>query len=432
MGTVSLRAIITLGERVRNGELKTLIGMMQYDVTIIGAGIVGLATAFQLSEQRPELKIAVLDKEQAVATHQTGHNSGVIHSGIYYKPGGSKALNCLKGYKYLLAFCDKYEVPYEICGKVIVATKEEERGRLDKIFQTGQANGMEGLRMLQPGEVKEIEPHVRSVAAIWVPQAGIIHYQTVAEKYFEVVKTRGGSAYLGQKVIDIKAGEKETIVITDQKEIKTRLAINCAGLYSDKITALTMPEADIRILPFRGEYYELRPEKQHLVRNLIYPVPNPSFPFLGVHYTRMIKGGIEAGPNAVLAFKREGYSRWDVNIKELYETLSYPGFHNLARKYWRDGLGELHRSYSKKAFVSALQHLIPEVEEADLKRGHSGVRAMACDPNGQLIDDFLVLEKPGIINLCNAPSPAATASLAIGEMIANRALKKLTNLITNP
>lgn len=405
---------------------------MQYDVTIIGAGIIGLATAFQLSEQQPELKIAVLDKEQGVAQHQTGHNSGVIHSGIYYKPGGSKALNCLKGYRYLLAFCEQYEVPYEICGKVIVATKEEEKGRLDKIYQTGLTNGMKGLRKLVPAEVNEIEPHVQSVAAIWVPQAGIIHYRTVAEKYLEVIKSRGAKAYFGNKVIDIKAREKETIVLTDQQEIRTRLAINCAGLYSDKITALTMPEATIRILPFRGEYYELKPEKQHLVNNLIYPVPNPNFPFLGVHYTRMIKGGIEAGPNAVLAFKREGYSRWEMDRKELWETLTFPGFQTLARKYWKDGLGELYRSYSKKAFVKALQHLIPEVGEQDLKRGNSGVRAMACDPQGNLIDDFLILEKPSIINLCNAPSPAATASLAIGEMLASRALKKLTNLITNP
>lgn len=401
---------------------------MQYDITIIGAGIVGMATAFQLSEQQPELRIAVIDKEGRVADHQTGHNSGVIHSGIYYKPGGSKALNCQKGYRYLLDFCDRYEVPYEICGKVIVATEEEERGRLDKIYQTGLANGMKGLRKLVPEQVREIEPHVQSVEAIWVPQSGIIHYRTVAEKYLEIIENRGADAFFQQQVIDLRTSTAETVVITDQQEIHTRLAINCAGLYSDKITAMTMPEVDIQILPFRGEYYELTSEKQHLVRNLIYPVPNPNFPFLGVHYTRMIKGGIEAGPNAVLAFRREGYSRWDVNAKELWETLSYPGFQKLAWKYWKDGLGEMHRSYSKKAFVRALQHLIPEVGEKDLKRGSSGVRAMACDPKGNLIDDFLIREKPGVINLCNAPSPAATANLAIGEMLAERAIKRLSNL----
>ena len=310
--------------------------------------------------------------------------------------------------------------------------KTQGYGRLDKIYQTGLANGMKGLRKLTPEEVKQKEPHVQSVEAIWVPQAGIIHYRTVTEKYLDIIQERGAAAFFGQKVVNLVLKKQETVVVTEQQEIKTRLAINCAGLYSDKITALTMPEINIRILPFRGEYYELTPEKQHLVNNLIYPVPNPNFPFLGVHYTRMIKGGIEAGPNAVLAFKREGYSRWDFNAKELWETLSYSGFQKLAGKHWQDGLGEMHRSYSKKAFVKALQHLIPEVGEQDLKRGNSGVRAMACAPDGTLIDDFLIMEKPGVINLCNAPSPAATANLAIGEMLAKRALERLTNLVTNP
>lgn len=400
---------------------------MQYDVAIIGAGIVGLATAYQLTEKRPGLRVAVLDKATAVARHQTGNNSGVIHSGIYYKPGGSKALNCAKGYRYLLDFARVHGIPHDICGKVIVATRPEELPSLEKILATGQANGLRGIKVISREACREAEPHVNAIKAIWVPQSGIIHYRSVAEKYMELVRAHEGEAMLGEEVrgIDVRPGK--ATVITDQRELTCQLVINCAGLYADKITRMTMPEIELQVIPFRGEYYELRPEKQYLVNNLIYPVPNPNFPFLGVHFTRMIGGGIEAGPNAVLAFRREGYSRYDIKFSELWETLSFPGFQQIARKYWRDGLNELYRSYSKSAFVKALQHLIPEIAREDLVRGGAGVRAMACRPDGTLIDDFIFLEKPGVINVCNAPSPAATASLAIGETVAEKALRHLNN-----
>lgn len=398
---------------------------LNYDIAIIGAGIVGLATAYQLSQLRPELSIAILEKEDGPARHQTGHNSGVIHSGIYYKPGGSKALNCRRGYHYLLEFAREHDIRHDVCGKVIVATNEQERPRLDDILDRGLANGLEGIRKIGPEELREIEPHVKGLEAIWVPQAGIISYKDVAEKYLELTLQQNGEAFFGAKVSDISINKQEATVHTNRQSIHCRLVINCAGLYSDKVARMTMPELNIRILPFRGEYYELTPEKQYLVNNLIYPVPNPNFPFLGVHYTRMINGGIEAGPNAVLAFKREGYSRWDINSTELMETLSFPGFQKIARRYWRDGLGEMYRSYSKQAFVKALQHLIPEVGQEDLRRGGAGVRAMACGPDGNLIDDFLIETRPRVINVLNAPSPAATASLAIGETIAKQALAEL-------
>ena len=398
---------------------------MKYDIAIIGAGIVGLATAFQISERRPDLTIQIIDKEDGVARHQTGHNSGVIHSGIYYQPGGSKALNCRKGYGYLLDFARQHGIPHDLCGKVIVATRKAELKQLEEIYQRGSANGLEGIRMLEPEELYEKEPHVQAIRAIWVPQAGIINYKAVAAKYLDLVQQRNGYALFGARVLDISVTRQGVIVHTDQAEVHCKLLINCAGLYSDKIARMTMPELDIQILPFRGEYYELTPEKRHLANNLVYPVPNPNFPFLGVHFTRMIDGGVEAGPNAVLAFKREGYSRWDINLAELTETLSFPGFRKIAQRYWRDGLDEFYRSYSKAAFVKALQHLIPEIGINDLQRGNSGVRAMACDTAGNLIDDFLFLERERVINVCNAPSPAATASLAIGETVAEKAIGRL-------
>jgi L-2-hydroxyglutarate oxidase len=399
-----------------------------YDICIIGAGIVGLATAYRLTERRPDLRIAVVEKEKEVAAHQTGHNSGVIHSGIYYRPGSLRAVNCRKGYRYLLDFCDRYEVPYEICGKVIVATSEADRPRLGKILETGLANGLSSLQRLSAGATREIEPHVAALESVWVPQAGIIDFGQVARRYARLIEERGGELLLGKPVIDIRHYETTAVVVTEHSEMESRLVINCAGLYSDKVMEMTHaggPLGDLQILPFRGEYYELVPEKQHLVNNLIYPVPNPRFPFLGVHYTRMIHGGIEAGPNAVPAFAREGYNRWDVNWAELFEMLTFPGFQRLARKYWREGLDELYRSFSKPAFARALQHLIPEVEERDLRRGGAGVRAMAVDRQGNMIDDFVIREGGRVIHVANAPSPAATASLAIGEMVAERALRSL-------
>lgn len=398
--------------------------MPTYDITIVGAGIVGLATAYRLSQLRPDLKVAVVEKELQPAAHQTGHNSGVIHSGIYYKPGGSKALNCRRGYHYLLDFAKKHNIAHDVCGKVIVATRDWELSQLQLIYETGQANGLEGIRMISPEECREIEPHVQALKAIWVPQSGIIDYAAVSRKYLDIAQAQNTTAYFGQAVHNVKLRPDGVHIATDDNHLHSQLLINCAGLYADKIARMTMPEIDLQVLPFRGEYYELKPERQHLVNNLIYPVPNPNFPFLGVHYTRMIHGGIEAGPNAVLAFSREGYSRWDVNWEELLETLRYRGFQRIALRYWRDGLNELYRSYSKAAFARALQHLIPEVDENDLQRGGAGVRAMAADSKGNLIDDFLFLEKEWVINVCNAPSPAATASLAIGETVAGKALKR--------
>lgn len=396
--------------------------MQHYDILIAGAGIVGLATALQIQGRNPRLRIAILEKETHVATHQSSRNSGVIHSGIYYKPGSLRATNCKRGYDLLLHFCRENGISFEICGKIIVAVEEGERGQLDKIFQRGIENGLTGIRKISPEEAREIEPHVCAVEAVCVPQAGIVDYGEVARKYAEIFQKNGGEIFTNQKVVAIREQSKKVIVQTENQEFVGKIFVNCAGLYSDKIAQLTGEKPDLQILPFRGEYYELKPEREHLVRNLIYPVPNPNFPFLGVHFTRMIQGGIEAGPNAVLAFRREGYSRWDLNVKELAETLTFPGFRKIARRYWRDGWAEMKRSYSKHHFVLALQRLVPEISAEDVVPGRSGVRAMACDRAGNLLDDFLILTRHRIVNVYNAPSPAATASLAVGETVAERVL----------
>jgi len=400
--------------------------MNQQDIIIVGAGIVGLATAYKLLLARPDLNIRILEKEEAIAQHQTGHNSGVIHSGIYYQPGSLKALNCRNGYQQLLRFCEEQDIAYDLCGKVIVATNEKERPQLDIILQKGLKNGLTGIKKIGPEETREIEPQVNVVEAIKVPQAGIVDYKAVAAKLAALFEAKGGLLTLGSPVTAVsKRADGKVVVVSAKGEYEGRLLINCAGLHSDRLAKMSGQEINFKIVPFRGEYYELVKEKEHLVNHLIYPVPNPDFPFLGVHYTRMINGGIEAGPNAVLAFRREGYSRWDFKFTELLETLTYTGFHKLALKYWRDGLGEMYRSYSKQAFVKALQHLIPDVGHDDLKRGGAGVRAQALKADGSMIDDFLILENEHVINVCNAPSPAATSSLSIGDTIANLALKKL-------
>jgi L-2-hydroxyglutarate oxidase len=397
--------------------------MQQQNITIIGAGIVGLSTAYNLLQQQPALKVTVVEKEDGPARHQTGHNSGVIHSGIYYKPGSAKALNCKRGYDQLLQFCKEYGIQHDLCGKVIVATKEAERPLLDNIFKRGQENGLTGIRKISAAETREIEPHVKAVEAIWVPQTGIIDYKDVAAKYAELIVEKGGTILYNHKVTRIREQTNGTIIETTGGAVETRLTINCAGLYSDKITAMTEPNLDWKVLPFRGEYYELRKDREHLVRNLIYPVPNPNFPFLGVHFTRMIKGGIEAGPNAVLAFRREGYSRWQIHPGELAETLLFPGFRKIATKYWDDGWMEMKRSFSKALFVKALQELIPNIRSEDVHRAGAGVRAQACEASGNLVDDFKIIQAAHVIHVCNAPSPAATASLAIGETIAGMAIK---------
>ncbi len=396
---------------------------MKYDIAIIGAGIVGLATALKIKEKSPALKLLVIDKEAGVATHQTGHNSGVIHSGLYYKPGSLKAANCIAGYRLLLEFCDRHEVPYEKCGKVVVATGKEEIPLLNGLFTRGMANGLEGLRMLDREELKEIEPHVNGLEGFFVPQTGIVDYGVVADKMHQALAGMEVAFALGQKVSAIKVKASAVHITAGDQQYEAGKMINCAGLYSDKIAAMSGDDPGVKIIPFRGEYYKLKPEKEYLVKNLIYPVPDPNFPFLGVHFTRMQKGGVEAGPNAVLAYSREGYKKTDVSFREFMETLGWPGFRKVAKKYWRTGLGEFYRSYSKAAFTKALQKLIPEIEANDLVAGGSGVRAQACDREGGLIDDFLIHQSARVINVLNAPSPAATSSLAIGDYVAVLAIK---------
>lgn len=398
---------------------------MKYDFIIIGGGIVGLATSWRLKQNHPELKIAILEKEKAVAAHQTGHNSGVIHSGIYYKPGSLKAKNCIAGYQQMIEFCDEYGIPYDLCGKVIVATSEAELPELDKLYERGLANGLNKISLLSKEETKEIEPHISAIKSIKVPYTGIIDYTQVCEKLAELCMGLGVDIFLGHQVEKIDVSIHSAQIITAQKTFECAHYINCAGLYSDKVAGLNNNSLDTRIIPFRGEYYMLRPEKRGLVKNLIYPVPDPNFPFLGVHFTRMIDGGVEAGPNAVFAFKREGYQMSDVDIRELFESLAWPGFRKVMMKYWKTGLGEFYRSFSKAAFTKALQKLIPEVQEDDLIPAEAGVRAQACDKFGGLIDDFKIIEEARAIHILNAPSPAATSSLSIGKTIAEMAAKRI-------
>ncbi len=398
---------------------------MQYDVIIVGGGAVGLATALQLQKHDPKLKIVVIEKDSVVANHQTGNNSNVIHSGVYYKPGSLKAKNCIEGYNLLIDFCQRHEVPFDLCGKVIVATEERELPVLKTIYERGQQNGLQNLKMLRAEELKEYEPHVAGIAGIHVPQTGIVDYRVVAEKYAEVFQQQDGALRLGEKVIDIQLGNEAVVVVTQKNSYTGKLVVNCAGLYADKIARLTQKDVNFKIIPFRGEYYKLKKDKEYLVKTLIYPVPDPNFPFLGVHFTTMVGGGVECGPNAVLAFKREGYKKSDINLAELAETLAWPGFRKIVSKYWRTGVGEMYRSYSKAAFTRALQKLMPEIREDDLIAGGAGVRAQACDRTGGLLDDFLILEDKQVINVCNAPSPAATSSLAIGGTVASWASKRL-------
>lgn len=397
--------------------------MARYDYIIIGGGVVGLATAWQLLQKKPGLKVAIVEKEQSLAAHQTGHNSGVIHSGIYYKPGSLKAKNCINGYKMLIDFCDTYGVPYDLCGKVIVATSEAEIPELDKLYQRGLENGLDKISLISQGEANEIEPHLKVVKGIKVPYTGIIDYTVVCEKLGELVQNLGGEIFTGHKVEDIVLHANYANIITAQQTFECAKYINCAGLYCDKVAGLTQKNMDTRIIPFRGEYYMLKPEKRYLVKHLIYPVPDPNFPFLGVHFTRMIGGEIEAGPNAVFAFKREGYHMWDVDFQEMFESLAWPGFQKVMGKYFKTGMGEFYRSFSKTAFTKALQKLIPELHEDDLIPAEAGVRAQACDKFGGLLDDFKIIHEQHAIHILNAPSPAATSSLSIGSTIAEMALK---------
>lgn len=396
---------------------------MKYDVVIIGGGIVGLASAYSILKSNPHFKLAVLEKEDALAAHQTGHNSGVIHSGIYYKPGSLKAQNCIQGYQMLLDFCDQNNIPYDLCGKLIVATEPWELPLLENIYNRGIENGLTKIKYVEQDDIANYEPHMRGIRAVHVPYTGIIDYTEVCIKLGEWVTKWGGDIFTNHNAEDIVEHENTIEVHTTQRTIETKLLVNCAGLYCDKVAQMAGEKIDTRIIPFRGEYYMLKPEKRYLVKNLIYPVPDPNFPFLGVHFTRMIDGGVEAGPNAVFAFKREGYHKSDVDFAELMESLTWPGFQKVAAKYWKTGVGEFYRSFSKTAFTNALRKFIPEVTEDDLVPAEAGVRAQACDKEGGLLDDFKIIEKPKAIHILNAPSPAATSSLSIGTTIAQMVAK---------
>ncbi|QDT46730.1 L-2-hydroxyglutarate oxidase LhgO [Symmachiella dynata] len=393
--------------------------MQQTDVVIIGGGIVGLATAYRLGEQFPDLKITVLEKEPAVAEHQTGHNSGVLHTGIYYKPGSLKATNCRAGKLAMQSFCEIQGIDYDICGKVIVALDESELAALQRIYERGQANGV-NCEIIGRERLHELEPHAAGVQAIHVPEAGIVNYRQVCRRLAESIVERGGCVQTDARVTAITPGDQRVVVASTAGEWESQYLVNCAGLQCDRVAKLGGQKPSAQIVPFRGEYYELKPEAHHLCKTLIYPVPDPSFPFLGVHFTRMIEGGVECGPNAVLAFAREGYRKTNVNPYDLLESLTYPGFVKLALKYWRVGAGEMWRSCSKAAFVKALQRLVPDIRSEHLVTAPAGVRAQAVSRDGSMVDDFLIDETERVINIGNAPSPAATASLNIGAVITEK------------
>jgi (S)-2-hydroxyglutarate dehydrogenase len=388
-----------------------------YDVAIVGGGIVGLATALGLTERFPRCAVVIVEKEPQLTRHQTGHNSGVIHAGIYYQPGSFKAQLCVEGVRLMKAFCEANGVPYENCGKVIVATTPDELPRLQMLHERGTANGVDGLRMMEAGELRDIEPHARAVRALHSPNTAIVDYSAVASAMATQLERRGVQILTAAVVRTIARRSDGLVLDTGRGAVRARNLVNCAGLYADSVARLMGVQPDVRIIPFRGEYYTLRPER-HVVRGLVYPVPDPEFPFLGVHFTKRISGEMEAGPNAVLAFAREGYRMSTVNVGELLGVLGYRGFWAMASKYWRTGTYEFYRSLSKRAFVRALQRLVPDVREDDLVPGGAGVRAQAVSPDGALVDDFKVTETANAIHVLNAPSPAATASLAIGRHIA--------------
>lgn len=388
-----------------------------HDIAVIGGGIVGLSFAMQASEQFPGLRVLILEKESGVAQHQTGHNSGVIHSGIYYKPGSLKARLCVEGAREMVGFCQRHGIAHEVCGKVIVAINAEETSRLEGLRERGLANGLTGVEVLGPEAMREIEPHLVGVKALKVPSTGITHYGTVAQKYAEIAVAHGAELKTNAGVVGLRNSSDEIVIQTRAGDFSARYVVNCAGLYSDRIARMAGHDPEIMIVPFRGEYYDLIPERANLVRNLIYPVPDPRFPFLGVHFTRRITGTIDAGPNAVLALRREGYRRTDFHLGEALETLTYRGFLAMASRQWRYGLSEYRRSLLKSAFVRSLQELVPEVRAEDLVPGGSGVRAQALAPDGNMVDDFRFVPKDRFLHVLNVPSPAATASLPIGREI---------------
>ena len=390
-----------------------------FDFAVIGGGIVGLSTARALLERHPGARLLLLEKEGGWARHQTGHNSGVIHSGIYYKPGSLKARFCREGALALVAFCRERGIDYEICGKVIIAVEAGEMPLLDNLYERGLKNDLEVVK-IGSEELKEIEPHASGLAAINVPSTGIVDFAKVAEAFAALVKEKGGQLRAGTEVKAISETDRAVVMRTNKGTFRARALVNCAGLQSDRVARLCGVDPGTKVVPFRGEYYELRPEKRYLVKNLIYPVPNPDFPFLGVHFTRSIEGVVEAGPNAVLGLAREGYKKTDFNFRDVIEELTYPALWRLARANWRTGIREIHRSFSKKAFVRGLKKLVPEIEERDVVPIPAGVRAQALKDDGALVDDFLIAEGKNSVHVLNAPSPAATASIPIGEEIARR------------
>lgn len=390
-----------------------------YDYTIIGGGIVGLSVGKALAEKYPDKKVLLLEKEDELAAHQTGHNSGVIHSGIYYTPGSFKARFARAGNKSMVEFCEEHGIKYDMCGKVIVATNEKERPLLDDLYERGLQNELD-IERLNEEQLHEIEPHVKGVEAIHVKNAGIVDYTEVSKAFASIIIENGGDIHCGEVVESIHEGVDEVTIETNKETYKTDFVINCAGLQSDRIAKMAGYHIDMKIVPFRGEYFTLKEESTHLVKNLIYPVPNPEFPFLGVHFTRGIHGEIEAGPNAVLGFKREGYKKTDINFKDLAETLTYKGFIKLAGKYMKVGMGEMVRSVSKQKFVESLQELVPAIQKDDLVAAPAGVRAQALNKDGSLVDDFMIIKGKKSLHVCNAPSPAATASIEIGKEVVSR------------
>ena len=395
----------------------------QYDIAIIGGGIIGLSTAMHILQKRPTLKVVVVEKENTLAKHQTGNNSGVIHSGIYYKPGSWKSEFCVSGVTKIKEFCDDNEIEYVDCGKTIVASSENELGRLQDLYERGQANGVPGLEMIGPERLQEIEPHVAGVQALWSPKTGIVDYVKITNRYADIFQENGGSVLLNTMVQNIDVREGEINIDTNNGTLNTKHVINCAGLYSDKVAEMMGQDIGVHIIPFRGEYYKLSSSAEHLVKGLIYPVPDPRFPFLGVHYTRNIHGYVEAGPNAVLAFQQEGYKKTDINVGELSRTFMFPGFWKMLKNNWKTGMSELYRSYNKNKFVSDLQRLIPSIDSDSLVAGGAGVRAQAVDKTGFLLDDFKIVETSNSLHVINAPSPGATSSLAIGEHLSDLAEK---------
>ena len=390
-----------------------------HDVAVVGGGIVGLAAALACVQRRPGSSVIVLDKEPRVATHQTGNNSGVIHSGIYYKPGSLKATFCIEGNREMVAFCEANDIAFERCGKVIVATDRTEMPRLDALYERALAHGISAER-IGPAGIVDHEPHVVGIAGLWIPSTGIVDYTAVSAAYARLIAQAGGEVRLGTRVTALRRDGDVHVVAATTGEVKARFLVNCAGLHSDRVVAMAGATPPAKIVPFRGEYYELAPAARGLIKGLVYPVPDPEFPFLGVHFTRMIDGSVHAGPNAVLALQREGYRKRDISLRDSADTFGYGGFWKLARKHAGSGAREIARSFSKQLFLRSLQRLVPDVTRADLVPAHAGVRAQALSPDGSMVDDFLFVDSPHALHVCNSPSPAATSSLPIGRAIAER------------